>query len=129
MAVGDARGALEVLDHRVHDPHEPQSLRQRAAPIVLERPRLEERLDESFGKRLTLLTAGAGFGKSTLLASWSGELECAWYTASARDAQLSIVAARIADALRPYLVAPDEFVAALGGAQDDSIGRSCSLPI
>jgi hypothetical protein len=50
-----------------------------AGPVVLTRDRerlarLEERLDEVFGKRLTLVVAGAGFGKSTLLAQWARDL-------------------------------------------------------
>ena len=45
--------------------------------IVLPRPELEKRLDEAFGKRLTTLVAGAGYGKSTLVSSWASDLESA----------------------------------------------------
>jgi hypothetical protein len=40
---------------------------------LLERPALQARLDEAFGKRLTLVIAGAGFGKSTLLGQWASD--------------------------------------------------------
>lgn len=87
---------------------------------LLRRPALEERLDESFGRRLTLLIAGAGYGKSTLVAQWSDELESVWYTASARDERLASFAAGIAGSLRPWIGGvPDEFLAALASGQDE----------
>src|ERR671916_1381838 len=39
-------------------------------PRVVLRPRLTERLDEGLHRRLTLVSAPAGFGKSTLLGEW-----------------------------------------------------------
>ena len=86
---------------------------------LLERPRLEARLDEAFGKRLTAVVAGAGYGKTTLLAQWSRDVECAWYTASSADARLGSFAWGLADALHPFadalqtdggtqMTAPDE---------------------
>jgi LuxR family maltose regulon positive regulatory protein len=42
----------------------------------VDRPRLRSRLAEARGRRLTVVVAGAGFGKSSLLAAWvSGGLE------------------------------------------------------
>ena len=46
-------------------------------------------LDDAFGKRLTVVTAGAGFGKSTLLASWVADVEHAWYTLTDRPPRLA----------------------------------------
>src|SRR5215210_184929 len=46
------------------------SLRRSLVP----RRRLSERLDEGLERKLTLLSAPAGFGKTTLLSSWIGEL-------------------------------------------------------
>jgi LuxR family maltose regulon positive regulatory protein len=43
-------------------------------PSLVPRLRLSERLEEGLGRKLTLLSAPAGFGKSTLLSSWIGEL-------------------------------------------------------
>jgi LuxR family maltose regulon positive regulatory protein len=43
-------------------------------PSLVARAGLSEKLDEGLGDKLTLLSAPAGFGKSTLLSSWIGEL-------------------------------------------------------
>jgi len=61
------------------------------ASLVIGRPRLESRLDEAFGKRLTLVVAGAGFGKSTLLTEWARDLEAIVYTVTPQDASLASV--------------------------------------
>jgi LuxR family transcriptional regulator, maltose regulon positive regulatory protein len=37
---------------------------------LVPRPRLGERLDEGLGRKLTLISAPAGFGKTTLLSAW-----------------------------------------------------------
>ncbi|NTV65672.1 MAG: LuxR family transcriptional regulator, partial [Oscillochloris sp.] len=42
-------------------------------PDILHRPRLAERLDLSLQRRFTLLSAPAGYGKTTLLATWIAE--------------------------------------------------------
>src|SRR5688500_15394915 len=42
-------------------------------PNAVPRSRLTERLNEGLHRRLTLLSAPAGFGKTTLLASWLAE--------------------------------------------------------
>jgi ATP/maltotriose-dependent transcriptional regulator MalT/DNA-binding SARP family transcriptional activator len=60
-----------------------------AAPRVpasaLTRPGLDRRLDEVFGRRLTVLVAGAGYGKSTALAAWVSDVSHAWYTITGED--------------------------------------------
>jgi ATP/maltotriose-dependent transcriptional regulator MalT/DNA-binding SARP family transcriptional activator len=72
-----------------------------AAPAALvRRPALERRLDEAFGRRLTTLSAGAGFGKTTLLAEWAEDVDCAWYTVGARDSSLPVFARGIVAALQ-----------------------------
>ena len=55
---------------------------------ILRCPLLESRLDGTFGKRLTSIVAGAGFGKSTLLAEWAKDVSCAWHTAGSQDKRL-----------------------------------------
>ena len=51
------------------------------------RPRLYERLDEGVRRELTVVSAPAGFGKTTLLADWSQrcELPVAWVSLDERD--------------------------------------------
>jgi LuxR family maltose regulon positive regulatory protein len=39
-------------------------------PYLVERPRLREALDRGEGRKLTLVSAPAGFGKTTLLVEW-----------------------------------------------------------
>lgn len=62
-------------------------------PGAVSRPRLREQLDRGLGSGLTVVSAPAGFGKSTLLAAWlaeacargEGELAAAWLSLDAGD--------------------------------------------
>ena len=62
--------AMPLLSTKLHIP--PQR------PRLVARPRLIERLDEGLrlGCRLILLSAPAGFGKTTLLSDWAARCEC-----------------------------------------------------
>jgi ATP/maltotriose-dependent transcriptional regulator MalT/DNA-binding SARP family transcriptional activator len=71
----------------------------RGAP-VLDRPRLENLLTEVTTRRLTTVIADAGFGKSTLLGSWSGAITPAWYTVTPEDRSLPSFAIGLLAALR-----------------------------
>src|SRR5215831_2267484 len=51
-----------LLATKFHLPHPP--------PGSVPRQRLDRRLDDSLGSELTLVSAPAGFGKTTLLAEW-----------------------------------------------------------
>ena len=42
-------------------------------PELVSRPRLIERLNAGLQRKLTLVSAPAGFGKTTLLSEWIGE--------------------------------------------------------
>ena len=55
-------GTLPLISTRFTPPRTPESL--------LSRERLLQRLDGAVSRRLTLLRAPAGFGKTTLLAQW-----------------------------------------------------------
>jgi len=67
---------------------------------TLPRPALQARMDEALRRRVTTVIAGAGFGKSTLLAAWAARHEVAWYTLGADDAGLSTLGRGLVDALR-----------------------------
>src|SRR5215211_610134 len=59
----------------------------RVRPDNVPRERLYGRLDRGVGRELTVVTAPAGFGKTTLLADWSRrtELPVAWVSLDERD--------------------------------------------
>ena len=57
--------ATPVLATKLYRPPPP--------PKAVLRPRLVERLTEGLHARLTLISAPAGFGKTTLLAEWLAE--------------------------------------------------------
>src|SRR5215210_2682879 len=57
---------------------------------LVPRPRLSERLEEGLGPQLILVSAPAGFGKSTLLGTWASELSgsgrpVAWFSLDSAD--------------------------------------------
>jgi ATP/maltotriose-dependent transcriptional regulator MalT/DNA-binding SARP family transcriptional activator len=70
------------------------------APATLPRAELQARLDQALRRRVTTVIAGAGFGKSTLLAAWAQRHDVAWYTLGAEDAALSTLGRGLVDALR-----------------------------
>lgn len=56
-------------------------------PNVVPRPRLVELLDAGLGRKLTLISAAAGFGKTTLVSSWAtgSGLPVAWLSLDEGD--------------------------------------------
>ena len=44
-------------------------------PELVSRPRLIERLNEGLHRKLTLVSAPAGFGKTTLVSDWLRQLD------------------------------------------------------
>ncbi|HKP17725.1 MAG TPA: tetratricopeptide repeat protein [Gaiellaceae bacterium] len=92
--------------------------------LAVRRPALEARLDEAFGRRVTVVVAGPGFGKTTLLASWAADVECAWYTITREDVSVPVLARGLAEALRSQLGdALAETLAALGPAPNAAADR------
>lgn len=59
-------------------------------PIRLERPVLLRRLDDATARRLTIVAAPTGYGKTTALASWAGQSEqpVAWVSLDVGDNDL-----------------------------------------
>ena len=75
-----------------------------ARPGLVTRDRLLGRLEDGASKRLTLVSAPAGFGKTTLVASWLARPEndraVAWLSLDAGDADPSVFWTGVATALR-----------------------------
>ncbi len=95
---------------------------------LVDRPALRTRLDGAAGRRLTTVVAGAGFGKSTLLAGWAAGVRAAWYTVGPEDAALPVLLRGLLDALRLRLPAlPAAAAAVLGsslGPDSDELARA-----
>jgi DNA-binding SARP family transcriptional activator/Tfp pilus assembly protein PilF len=70
------------------------------APGTLERPELERRLEDGTRRRLAVVIAGAGFGKSTLAAHVAARTRFAWYTLDATDRHLGALVGGVVAALR-----------------------------
>lgn len=77
--------------------------RSRTVKKLPPRPRLESMLDGALAHRLTVLVADAGFGKSTLLASWSAGIDAVSYSFTRGDKDLTRLWRRLVRALRRYL--------------------------
>lgn len=67
------------------------------------RPRLESKLDAALAHRLTILVADAGFGKTTLLASWSAGINAVVHQLTPGDRDLTQLWRGLAGALRRHL--------------------------
>jgi len=68
-----------LLENKLRIPHHP--------PNLVSRTRLVEKLDSCLHRPLTLLSAPAGFGKTTLLAEWAGQNMCpsTWVSLTSSD--------------------------------------------
>jgi DNA-binding SARP family transcriptional activator/tetratricopeptide (TPR) repeat protein len=115
MGVGRQDGCAMTLRSKLLPPVAPSA--------ALPRDALQARLDDAPRRRLTTIVAGAGFGKSTLLATWAQRHEVAWYTLDRDDAPLSRLGRGIVDALRlriPDL--PADIASAPGTARGPDAG-------
>ncbi|MDH4177956.1 MAG: tetratricopeptide repeat protein, partial [Thermoleophilia bacterium] len=82
------------------------------------RPRLDLLLTEALGRRLTIVVADAGFGKTTTLAGWAAGTPSAWYTVTPDDRVLATLARGLVDALRLRLPAlPADLAGILAGTR------------
>ncbi len=97
----------QILRTKLHIP--------RARPELLLRPRLVERLNSGLGGRLTLISAPAGFGKTTVLSEWVRQCErpVAWISLDVGENDMH----------RFFMY----FVAALQGIQDHTGDAMLSL--
>jgi ATP/maltotriose-dependent transcriptional regulator MalT/DNA-binding SARP family transcriptional activator len=86
---------------------------------TLDRPALEAALREGAERRLTVIVAGAGFGKSTLAARTARSRASAWYTVDAADVDLGSFAAGVVAALHRQLPAlPEDLATPIASAVD-----------
>jgi LuxR family maltose regulon positive regulatory protein len=85
---------------------------------VVARPRLDERLNEGLRRRLTLVSAPAGFGKTTLIAEWVGEcgLPVAWLSLDEADGDPGRFLSYLVAAIRTVVPGAGEAVLGLLGA-------------
>ena len=85
--------------------------RPRLGSDLISRPRLLERLNTGLGGKVTLVCAPAGFGKTTLLASWVEEIDrpTAWLSLDEHDDELASFVRSLTAALQS--VFPDAFEA------------------
>ncbi|HEY8472886.1 MAG TPA: BTAD domain-containing putative transcriptional regulator [Natronosporangium sp.] len=67
------------------------------------RPRLESKLDAALAHRLTVVVADAGFGKTTLLTSWSAGINAVVHQLTPGDRDLTQLWRGLAGALRRHL--------------------------
>jgi DNA-binding SARP family transcriptional activator len=86
---------------------------------TLDRPELEARLAAGTDRRLTIVVAGAGFGKSTLASRVARTRNAAWYTVDGVDRDLGAFAAGVVATLRrlaPHL--PEDLATPIATAVD-----------
>jgi LuxR family maltose regulon positive regulatory protein len=114
---GDALGPTLLLETKLYVPRSRRGL--------VPRPRLSERLDHGTASKLTLVSAPAGFGKTTLLTEWlaagparqTGERLVAWLSLDQADndpasfwtyliAALRTVASGVGESALAFLQAP-----------------------
>ena len=107
--------ATPLLETKLFSPRPPRS--------VVARPRLTERLDRAAESKLTLVSAPAGFGKTTLLAEWlaaapDGDRSRAWLSLDRGDNEPA--------SFWTYVIAALQTAGA--GARGSARSRSCRRP-
>ncbi|MEZ5176423.1 MAG: tetratricopeptide repeat protein [Acidimicrobiia bacterium] len=96
----------------------------------LRRQRLERQLDAASLGRLTVLTAGAGFGKTTLLTQCFAQRNAVWHTLTEADRSFPLLARSVIRGLR--LLVPTlstDLIAAVEGAWGPDAASESNRPI
>ncbi|MBX3035939.1 MAG: tetratricopeptide repeat protein [Anaerolineales bacterium] len=83
---------------------------------ALPRPRLLDWLQANADKRLTLISAPAGYGKTTLLADFinASDLAYSWFTLDAQDSDPTVFLTYLIESLRSMKQAPESLTRAIG---------------
>src|SRR5437764_7585456 len=89
----------------------------RLRPNVVSRPRLMEQLNEGLYRKLTLIAAPAGFGKTTLVSAWVAgcDRQVAWLSLDKGDSDPPLFLTYLVAALQT--IAPTIGVGVLGALQ------------
>src|SRR6266702_253780 len=89
----------------------------RLRPNVVSRPRLLERLNEGLHRKLTLIAAPAGFGKTTLISAWMAgcDRQVAWLSLDKGESDPTLFLTYLVAALQT--IAPTIGVGVLGALQ------------
>ena len=85
MAPEDSKGAWDEIQQFT-----PLRTKLHVPPLRagwISRPRLDKRMDEGFARKLTLISAPAGFGKTTLSVDWAHthKIPVAWFSVDSGD--------------------------------------------
>src|SRR4051812_4338875 len=87
MASAPSRHEQSSQDWQLQDLIRTKLYIPQARASLVARPALIARLNEGLTRKLTVIAAPAGFGKTTLLSAWiaSGSTPAAWISLDARD--------------------------------------------
>jgi ATP/maltotriose-dependent transcriptional regulator MalT/DNA-binding SARP family transcriptional activator len=100
------------------------------APHVVERPRITAYLETAPRRRVTVLSAGAGFGKTTVLTGWATGRHCAWYTLTVPDQDPVVLARGLLASLALRVPAlPDDLTPALDARGPDAVADDISAAL
>ncbi len=96
---------------------------------IIRRPRLEARLAEASARRMTMVIAGPGFGKTTLLTQVFGQGRSIWHTATPGDSSAAGFARAVVEKMRLAVpgVSGDLLVAVEGGGGTEEPGSAGRL--
>jgi LuxR family maltose regulon positive regulatory protein len=100
-------------------------------PRIVLRPRLDERLNDGLRCRLTLVSAPAGFGKSTLVAEWVAArgLPVAWLSLDEGDSEPGRFLTYLVAALRNVATGAGESVLAMLGSSEPPRVEAALTPL